>query len=100
MHSISPGISWLSSLGDAIKYCKIFVPVYTADYFKKDFCRWEMELALQRDPIRSKNLFLPVMLDNIEIPFEFSLMNALNIPMLGEGFIELLIKEVNKRAKQ
>lgn len=100
MHSMSPGISWLSSLGDAVKNCKIFIPVYSDDYFKKDFCLWEMELALQRDPTRGKGLFLPVMLDNVEIPFEFSLINAINVQMLGDDFEKLLVRDINVRMNQ
>lgn len=97
MHSISPGISWLSALGNAVKLCRVFIPVYSEDYFRKDFCRWEMELAMQRDPTCSKGLFLPIIIDNVEIPFQFSLINALNALVLGDEFRMKLIDDVLER---
>ena len=45
--SLHAGDTWLPRLYHTIDACRFFVPVYSDDYFVKDFCKREIEHALQ-----------------------------------------------------
>jgi hypothetical protein len=45
---LHPGEAWLQRLYHAIDASRFFVPVYSADYFKKDYCQRELAHALRR----------------------------------------------------
>jgi hypothetical protein len=45
---LHPGEAWLQRLYQAIDASRFFVPVYSADYFQKDYCQRELAHALRR----------------------------------------------------
>ncbi len=58
--SLDAGVSWMASLADAIAECRVFLAFYCADYFRSDFCEWELQLSLKRDPTGKKRILIPV----------------------------------------
>lgn len=45
---LHPGEAWLQRLYHAIDASRFFVPVYSSDYFQKDYCQRELAHALRR----------------------------------------------------
>lgn len=66
--SLQGGMSWLSELADGVMRCRLFIPVFCPPYFRSDFCQWELQLAITRDPTGQKRIVLPVMLEESELP--------------------------------
>lgn len=53
---LAPGQAWNLRLFQAIDASRFFVPVYSADYFDKDYCQREIVHALRRQ--RADNVFI------------------------------------------
>jgi hypothetical protein len=66
--SLAGGMRWLAGLADAVDRCRVFLPVYCEEYFRSDYCQWEFQLALVRDPLGRKRIVIPVMLGPVELP--------------------------------
>jgi len=76
MYDLSAGVSWMSQLASAVKKCRIFLPVYCQDYFRSDFCQWELQLALTRDPTGKRRIVIPFMIEKIDLPDYCSLIQT------------------------
>jgi hypothetical protein len=74
--SLTGGALWLPTLASEVARCRVFVPVYCADYFCSDFCQWELQLALTRDPTGRKRVVLPLQLEPVALPDYCSLVQA------------------------
>jgi hypothetical protein len=66
--SLEGGMVWLAHLADSVDRCRVFMPVYCEEYFRSDYCQWELQLALVRDPLGRKRVVIPVMLDPVAMP--------------------------------
>ena len=55
-------------MAEAIAGCKIFVPLYCGAYFASDFCHWELQLAIVRDPTGSRGIVRPFLLEPVKLP--------------------------------
>ena len=51
--ALHPGEAWLQRLYHAVDASRFFVPVYSIDYFKKDYCQRELNHALRRQRVDS-----------------------------------------------
>jgi hypothetical protein len=97
MTTIPTSVSWISTISSAIENCKIFIPVYSQDYFRKDFCQWEMELGFLRDPYHNKRIIHPIKLNEaINIPLNYQPINAIDLKYCDQEFIKRLFEEINK----
>jgi hypothetical protein len=74
--SLTGGAVWLPTLASEVARCRVFVPVYCTDYFASDFCQWELQLALTRDPTGRKRIVLPLQLEPLALPDYCSLIQA------------------------
>ena len=66
--SLSGGVVWLAHLADSVDHCRVFLPVYCEEYFQSDYCQWELQLALVRDPLGRRRIVVPVMLGPVAMP--------------------------------
>ena len=88
--SLSGGVGWLAHLADSVDRCRVFLPVYCEEYFRSEFCQWELQLALVRDPLGRKRLIIPVKLGPVAIPSYCVLIQAEDATR--SDFIERLIQ--------
>jgi hypothetical protein len=75
-HRLNAGMGWLTTLADAVMNCRLFLPIYCPAYFRSDFCQWELQLAMTRDPTGRKRIIAPVMLEPTELPAYCRLIQA------------------------
>jgi len=68
METIQAGAGWLATLAEAVDECRVFLPVFCGDFFHSDFCQWELQLAVKRDPIGAKRIVVPVMIEAVPLP--------------------------------
>jgi hypothetical protein len=67
-HSLDGGVAWLARLAEMVHTCRVFLPVYCEEYFRSDFCQWELQLALARDPVGRKRIVIPIQLGSVARP--------------------------------
>lgn len=67
--TLNPGTAWIDQLATGIQRCRIFLPVYCADYFQRPFCEWELQLAFTRDPVGKQRIIIPLAIESVEPPF-------------------------------
>jgi hypothetical protein len=73
--AIRVGTSWYTELAEGIERSTCFIAVYTSDYFRKNFCLFEMRKAVMRDIADRRQSFriLPIVLDaDVVPPVEFN----------------------------
>lgn len=72
--SIRVGTQWYVKLADGIERSRCFVAVYSADYFRKNFCLFELRKAVVRDIAGPRERFrvLPLQLEPVPVPAEFA----------------------------
>lgn len=74
--ALRSGIQWFAMLAAAVAQCRLFIPIYCPEYFASDFCQWELQLALVRDPIGRAGLVAPILLEPVELPPYCALIQA------------------------
>ena len=84
------GVSWLARLASLITRCRVFLAVYCDDYFRSDFCQWELQLAVVRDPTGARGIIVPVALDEAPLPDYCKLIQAQSAAQ--PGFPEDLLR--------
>jgi TIR domain len=67
-HSLRGGVAWLAHLAEKVDTCRVFLPVYCEEYFRSDFCQWELQLAVARDPLGRRQIVIPVQLGSVLRP--------------------------------
>jgi hypothetical protein len=65
---LSGGVGWLAHLADSVDQCRVFLPVYCEEYFRSEYCQWELQLAIVRDPLGRKRVLVPAMLGPVVLP--------------------------------
>lgn len=68
MEAIQVGAGWLATLAEAVDECRVFLPVYCPEFFRSEFCQWELQLAVKRDPIGAKRIVVPMMIEHVPLP--------------------------------
>jgi TIR domain len=75
-HHLNAGMGWLTELAEAVMHCRLFLPIYCPAYFRSDFCQWELQLALTRDPTGNKRIIAPIMMEPTLLPAYCRLIQA------------------------
>jgi hypothetical protein len=81
--ALRSGVGWLARLADAVAGCRLFVAVYCPEYFASDFCQWELQLALVRDPVGSRGILAPIIVAPVSLPGYCSLVQATTVSESG-----------------
>jgi hypothetical protein len=68
--SIKIGTSWYKKIAMSIHGANLFVPIYSEDYFQRDFCRFEMERAAIKR-VKKEDFILPVARVIPDIPVQY-----------------------------
>lgn len=66
-HEIKVGDNWFERLLNAVGGSRCFLPVYSADYHAKHFCRFELEAAVKRH-IQGAMVLVPVRCGEAKVP--------------------------------
>jgi hypothetical protein len=88
--SIKPGTQWYGEIARAIEASRVFVPVYSEDYFERDFCRWEMQKAAIK-AVKQPGFVLPVARVVAGIPPEYDHIQWIDVNLprdFGRALIE------------
>ena len=96
--SIKTGMDWYERIVRSIHGTRVFLPVYSRGYFRRWFCRDELELALLRrrnDP----TFILPVTRVGYKLPRRYASIQALDTtsPMFAEDLVRSLNVALNKK---
>lgn len=92
--SIMTGTSWYPKLAQAIHGSRFFLPVYSSDYFKKPFCRFEMERAAIKR-VGQKDFILALARDTVEIPQEYNHIQFADASVDPE-FMEHIVRQIRE----
>lgn len=95
--SLSIGVYWYSRLTRAIAGSRMFVAIYSEDYFDKPFCRFEVERAFIREAIEP-GFVLPVARAVQHIPQQYAHVQALDAAT-DPNFVEALKRAIDERLK-
>ncbi len=93
--SIFLGTSWYEKIAQGIQGSRYFVPIYSQDYFKKAFCRVELELAAIRRA-HETNFILPLARVKTDIPPGYQHINFIDVNE-RQDFIDLVLEAVKQR---
>jgi hypothetical protein len=92
---LRPGDTWIERLYHAIDASRFFVPVYSADYFKKDFCKREIAHALKRQG--TDNVFIvPVDEAGVAIPSPYNGVQAVSVRLHPDDFAQRLVDAMTR----
>lgn len=92
---IEPGEDWYKKLALAIQGSRFFLPVYTADYFTRKFCEFEMELAAIRH-VELGDFIVAIARDDIKVPFQYFRIQYLDV-RTDQDFMERVAQRIMKR---
>jgi hypothetical protein len=87
--TIRPGESWFQRLAHAIHASRFFLPVYSPEYFARDFCRMEMERAAVRQ-VRDPSFIIALARGAVPVPVEYELINYIDVTK-DERFVERVL---------
>jgi hypothetical protein len=87
--TIRPGELWFKRLAHAIHASRFFLPVYSAEYFSRDFCQMEMERAAVRQ-VRDPSFIIALARGAVPIPVEYELINYIDVTK-DDRFIERVL---------
>ena len=89
--SLRVGTWWYFDLAEKIESSHCMVAVYSSDYFRKNFCTFELGKAVVRDIAARGRGFaiLPVMRGSVQVPPAFS-----HLQFMAAGSPEVLVREV------
>ena len=90
--TIQAGAGWLATLAEAVEECRVFVPLYCPEFFRSDFCQWELQLAVMRDPIGAKRIVVPMMIERVPLPPYCSLIQHIDATRMNvrESIVDML----------
>lgn len=91
---IQIGQNFQKAIDKAIEKARRFIPVYSATYFQKEMCLYELELARMRDLAFQRELLLPILIDEAgveKIPFVFKPVNFLSVNTDRQWFLKLCL---------
>ena len=91
--NIEVGETWYSKMIDAIYVSRFFVPVYSDDYFQKEYCKAEMQHAATIRSEGNEKFVLPIARNLKEIPNLYRLINYVNAEEQPD-FIDNIIKKI------
>ncbi|MBM4259348.1 MAG: toll/interleukin-1 receptor domain-containing protein [Deltaproteobacteria bacterium] len=95
--SLFLGTSWYEKIAQGIQGSRYFIPIYSADCFKKDFCRVELELAAIRRAHETA-FILPLARVKTDIPPGYQHINFIDVNERPD-FINVVLEAVKTSAK-
>lgn len=93
--SIEPGVDFYEKLALAIQGSRFFLPVYTSDYFTRDFCKFEIQRAALRH-VKLGDFINPIAREAVKIPTQYDHINYLDIHSAPD-FMDRLMERIKKR---
>ncbi len=94
-NSLRIGVYWFTELTRAIYGSRLFVPVYSTDYFDKPFCKFEIEQAFIKEATQ-RGFVLPLSRGTTSVPKQYGHVQFLDIDSKA-GYIEELSQVVKMR---
>jgi len=88
---VAPAANFMNALATALQASHRIVLVYSNSYFEKEWCRWEMNLAVSLDPMGAKGRVVPVLKDREaegSVPFMVSVLNF--VPVTSDDWFSKL----------
>ena len=92
--SIKTGSSWYGTLVEAINSSRHFVAIYSADYFDKKFCRFEMERAAIKR-VHQSDFIVPILREPVTVPGEFDHIQYIDA-RTNPDFITVVLAQVQR----
>lgn len=92
---IEPGEDWYTKLALAIVGSRFFLPVYTAEYFERKFCQFEMEKAAPRQ-VDLKDFIIALAREDVVVPKQYEGIQYLDVRK-SPDFIERIAERIHKR---
>lgn len=96
-HSVNPGDSIPSRIERGLKECDVYIPVFSPDALKSNWCDWEIDMAITMNRTRQgRPRIIPVIAKPCDVPDR--LMHLLYINFVGrsdDALRELLTKGFN-----
>ncbi|MBM3130669.1 MAG: TIR domain-containing protein [Chloroflexi bacterium] len=100
-HSMRPGDSIPSRIERGLKECDVYIPIFSPDALKSDWCDWEIDMAITMNRTRKgRPRIIPVIAKSCDVPDR--LMHILYINFVGrydEALNDLLTKGLGLPAK-
>lgn len=93
--SLRIGVYWYTELTRALHGSRLFLSVYSSDYFDKPFCKFEVERAFIKDASRP-GFVLPIARGQVNVPPQYSHVQFANVDAQPDYF-ESLYKVINER---
>jgi hypothetical protein len=90
--SIHIGASWYRTLARAIAGSRYFLPVYSDDYFDRQFCRDEMEFA-SINRVKQRTVILPLSRTKRPVPEEYAHINFIDANAQAD-FLQQILSEM------
>ena len=95
-HSIKVGDNWPNKIELAIQGSRFFIPVYTADYFTKRYCKKEMRCAAIRRQIKLHDFIIPIARDDVKIPEQYKDIQYLDV-RTAPDFMDRVAERIRER---
>ncbi len=93
--SIEPGEDFYTKLALAISGSRFFLPVYTADYFTRRFCAFEMKRAALRH-VELGDFIIGIAREDMVIPKQYDHIHYLDV-RTDDRFMERVAERIRKR---
>ena len=92
--SIKTGSSWYATLVESINSSRHFVAIYSADYFDKKFCRFEMERAAIKR-VHQSDFIVPILREPVTVPGEFDHIQHIDA-RTNPDFITVVLAQIQR----
>jgi len=73
--AIKHGAAWLEKIHDALDCCRAVVPIYSPDFLKSRPCKWEFNLACNRNIECDEEFIFPVLIRDADLPIYMRAIN-------------------------
>lgn len=93
--AIRLGDTWIQTMYHAVDASRYFLPVYSVDYFEKEFCKLEITHALRRHRV-GRIYFLPVDVAGMPIPSPYDSIQAIRVADHPQDYLALLIDAMQR----
>lgn len=94
------GENFVLKMDKALRDCKRFILVLSAEYLEKVYCQAEWIAAFAKDPSGEKSLFVPIRIDDCEPEGLLKPIHYINLFGLNEKEAEERIKQINRNGRK
>jgi hypothetical protein len=93
--NIEPGEDWYRKLALSIQGSRFFLPVYTADYFSRKFCEFEMRRAALRH-VELGDFFIAIAREDVTVPTQYNHIQYLDV-RTDADFMDRIVERIRKQ---